>query len=92
MTDYINKDLALDIVKRTSGDYATAWCNILKLPVADVVPIKHGKWILEREPDGTPYCFHCSICDDDFHYIGIKTVFDYCPNKKKKRDLKSEPN
>ncbi|MDD6490279.1 MAG: hypothetical protein PUG48_10835, partial [Clostridia bacterium] len=41
---------------------------------------KHGKWILEREPDGKPYCFHCSICDSDFRYIGIKTAFDFCPN------------
>lgn len=41
---------------------------------------KHGKWMLEREPDGKPYCFHCSICDSDFRYIGIKTAFDFCPN------------
>ncbi len=39
-----------------------------------------GEWILEREPDGTPYCFHCSVCDKDFHHIGIKTAYDFCPN------------
>lgn len=53
----------------------------------DVKPVKplddlrpHGKWILEREPDGKPYCFHCSVCDPDFHYIGITVAYDYCPN------------
>ena len=49
-------------------------------PAADVAPVRHGRWILEREPDGKPYCFHCSVCDDDFHYIGITVAYDYCPN------------
>ena len=43
-------------------------------------PVRHGRWILERKPDGKPYCFHCSVCDDDFHYIGITVAYDYCPN------------
>ena len=51
-----------------------------------------GEWILEREPDGAPYCFHCSVCDADFHYIGIKAASPYCPNCgiKMKRDIKDE--
>lgn len=49
-------------------------------PAADVVEVRHGRWLLERTPDGKPYCFHCSVCDDDFHHIGIMTVYDYCPN------------
>jgi len=39
-----------------------------------------GQWILERHPNGEAYCLHCSICDDDFHYVGIKTVTNFCPN------------
>ena len=50
------------------------------LKAADVAEVRHGRWILEREPDGTPYCFHCSVCDNDFHHIGIMTATDYCPN------------
>ena len=50
------------------------------VPAADVVEVRHGRWLLERTPDGKPYCFHCSVCDDDFHHIGIMTVYDYCPN------------
>lgn len=52
----------------------------LLIPAADVAEVRHGRWILEREPDGTPYCFHCSVCDNDFHHIGIMTATDYCPN------------
>ena len=52
----------------------------------DVEPVRHGCWILEKEPDGSPYCFHCSVCDGDFHYIGIKTAYDYCPNCGAKMD------
>ena len=28
-----------------------------------------GVWWLEREPDGKPYCYHCSKCDLDGHFI-----------------------
>lgn len=40
----------------------------------------YAHWILEREPDGKPYCYHCSHCDDDFHHIGIKCATKYCPD------------
>lgn len=44
MAEYIEREAALDIVKRTSGDYAAAWSEILKLPVADIVQMVHGQW------------------------------------------------
>lgn len=39
-----------------------------------------GRWILEREPNGKPYCIHCSICDSDFHNISHKTATKFCPD------------
>ena len=42
---YIERESALEIVKRTSGDYATAFSNIRQLPAADVAPVVHGRWI-----------------------------------------------
>ena len=60
------------------------------MPAADVAEVKHGRWILEREPDGTPYCFHCSVCDNDFHHIGIMTAIDYCPNCGARMDKEDE--
>lgn len=38
-----------------------------------------GKWVLEKEPNGKPYCFHCSVCDDEFRRIDIKVKYPYCP-------------
>lgn len=48
----------------------------------DVQEVKHGYWISERDPDENSriQCYHCSICDDDFHYIGAFIATNYCPN------------
>lgn len=50
------------------------------IPAAEVRPVVRGEWLLEREPDGTPYQFHCSVCDGDFSFMGITTKYKYCPN------------
>lgn len=39
MADYIDRAEALNVVKRTSGDYAAAWKEIAHMPAADVVPV-----------------------------------------------------
>ena len=92
MKEYIERATALDICQKEYEDRlrmaeycgdTVAWNiggAIKSLPAADVAEVRHGRWILEREPDGTPYCFHCSVCDNDFHHIGIMTATDYCPN------------
>ena len=67
----------------TDGEYCgycTEDVRLNSIPAANGAEVRHGRWILEREPDGTPYCFHCSVCDNDFHHIGIMTATDYCPN------------
>ena len=76
----------LDKGKPWDGHTSKDVRRLLSIPAADVAPVRHGRWILEREPDGKPYCFHCSVCDDDFHYIGIVTASDYCPNCGAKMD------
>jgi hypothetical protein len=43
MAEYIERDAALEIVKRTSGDYATAFAEIRKIPAADVAPVVRCK-------------------------------------------------
>lgn len=67
-------------------DRADIQMDVLKLPAADVAPVVHGRWILEREPNGKPYCFHCSVCDSDYHCIGIVVASDYCPKCGAKMD------
>ena len=87
MDEYIKRKYAVDAV--VDVYYDTPDINlscekfeaaILKIQAADVAPVRHGRWVLEREPDGKPYCFHCSVCDDEFHDIGITVAYDYCPN------------
>ena len=39
MAEYIEREAALDIVKRTSGDYAAAFTEIAHTPASDVAPI-----------------------------------------------------
>ena len=102
MAEYIEREALVSICKqiilddwnnRTAPEsWADAYeCfieDIAEQPAADVAEVKHGKWLLEREPDGKPYCFHCSVCDSDFHHIGIKTASDFCPNCGAKMDGK----
>lgn len=78
------------MMRNYSADSATQDCIevINEATVVDAEPVVHGHWILEREPNGKPYCFHCSVCDDDFHYIGIKSATGYCPNCGAKMDEK----
>ena len=59
-------------------------------PVADVREVRHGRWLLEREPDGTPYCFHCSVCDEDFVRTSVKSAYPICPWCGAEMDLKEE--
>ena len=57
--------------------------------IADVQEVKRGYWIPERDPDENNriQCFHCSVCDDDFHYIGAFVATKYCPNCGAKCDI-----
>lgn len=52
----------MEIVKRTSGDYAAAFSEIRKLPDADVEPVRHGRWMHE-ETEGGFHIWSCSRCD-----------------------------
>ena len=79
--EYIEREALLDAYDAAhKGEPGGARKLIAEAPAADVAPVVHGRWVLEREPDGKPYCFHCSVCDGDFHHIGITVAYDYCPN------------
>lgn len=87
MREYIKRTAVETMLENaqiiTDGEYCgycTEDVRLNSIPAANVAEVRHGRWILEREPDGTPYCFHCSVCDNDFHHIGIMTATDYCPN------------
>lgn len=62
--------------------YTCGWNDaidmVLQSEAKEVAEVKHGKWLREYEPDGTLYCFHCSVCDDDFHNISHKSITKFC--------------
>lgn len=44
MADYIKREDVLEIIKRTSGDYATAFAEVRKLPAENVIPATQWTW------------------------------------------------
>ena len=79
MAEYILKTAAMEIVRRTSGDYAAAFAAIRKLPAADVAPVVRCKdcWYSGFDPEyGKRWCERCwgsmLVQDDDFCSYGEK--------------------
>lgn len=82
MVEYIERDAALEIVKRTSGDYVAAFAEIRKIPAADVVPVAHGWWNADET---------CSMCGEKSTEGLDATKWNYwlpnyCPNCGAKMD------
>ena len=94
MDEYIKKsyavDAVLDVYYNTSdidlsGEKFEA--AILKIPVADVAPVRHGRWVeQEKYTFGTMY--DCSICGTRILDNGHS--WNYCPNCGAKMDEVSE--
>ena len=83
MDEYIKKEDAMEIVKRTSGDYAAAFSEIRKLPAADVAPVRHGRWI-EKDKYSFGTFYDCTICGNCILDSGHS--WNYCPNGGAKMD------
>lgn len=82
MEEYVAKSVLkkeLNISNLHSGIVSALQNIVDEIPAADVQEVKHGKWLLEREPNGKPYCFHCSACDSDFGRISIVSATPFCP-------------
>lgn len=74
--EYIEREALLEIVKRTSGDYAAAWSAIRQLPAADVAPVVHGEWI---DRDEKTWCNVCHASNKQYKPL-------YCPHCGAKMD------
>lgn len=79
MAEYIEREVALDVVKRTSGDYAAAWSEIAHMPAADVAEVRHGRWefLGPNRLIKSCMCGTCSVCHVRSAYI-VNTAI--CPN------------
>ena len=74
---------------------ATDIYNVIKsAPTADVVEVRHGKWVETQEPLGwcDVDCAECSVCheswiiDEDSSIDDYKCMWHYCPNCGAKMD------
>lgn len=73
---------------------AMSYANFIveRLPAADVVPVRHGKWVKATGMMPPEYC-GLHICSECGHYAGRKPPYggremlsDYCPNCGAKMD------
>ena len=90
MDEYIKKSYAVDAVLDVYCDTPDIDLScekfeaaILKIPVADVAPVRHGKWEIIVGSNGKEYmvCTCCRVSQD------LTGVFTYCPNCGAKMDL-----
>ena len=82
MKEYIERAVALDVVKRTSGDYVAAWSEIVHLPAADVAEVMHGRWVFDGGDEYADH-YHCDQCGtktDLCNEIYTEQKPNYCPN------------
>lgn len=90
MTEYIEREYAVDTVLDVyydtpdidlSGEKFEA--AILKIPAADVAPVRHGEWEIVVGSNGNEYmvCTCCRVSQD------LTGVFTYCPNCGAKMDV-----
>ena len=56
--------------------------DIIKIPAADVIPIRHGKWIVkgDAQPISNDKIYGCSLCDDKNRRYYKWQLSNYCPN------------
>lgn len=86
MAEYISKEVVLQkFLERGSGyiDMLTMKTMVDEIPVANVQPVKHGRWIdiyewaemHDSKPSGMGLYYWCSECEEAFQK---KTK--YCPD------------
>ena len=86
MKEYIERAVALDVVKRTSGDYVAAWSEIVQLPAADVAEVVHGTPVTEvRKKTIVGYHEEIGVLAEDRstlyrrNMVHVDIPYDYCP-------------
>lgn len=78
MAEYIEREAAIDFVKQNTPNFngeTTMKCvegALKKLPAAEVIEVRHGKWKKEHNKRT------CSVCG--FFYYNSNTDFNFCPN------------
>lgn len=85
LMEYIEREAAKRIVDDIDT-WSSGWRNYAKLqmdsiPAADVVPVRHGRWI--KVDDGIYYHMECSICHERplrNRWVDDDELSSHCPN------------
>ena len=72
MAEYIEREAAIQAVEKTLWQYQQSVIEIRKVPAADVIPVRHGRWIAPFLSGGGSICAECSYCHK------IRIIDDYC--------------
>ena len=90
MAEYIEREAAIATIQNIQGPILSREVRTLReITAADVVEVKHGKWVNERELAGgfrSIWGYDCSVCG---HTVENYPT-NYCPNCGAKMDLKGE--
>ena len=93
MNKYVNVEVAKEYLRHDSFDnpyFRSQACRqamdvLDTVPAADVVEVRHGRWIDKTwttEDDWSCYNHHvviCSVCNKQFDYV-INEKSNFCPN------------
>ena len=93
--EYISKQAFNDAIREAVRKYPNTFYNGLEvarqiahdMDAADVVPVRHGRWIETTQPMGWDdvTCAECSECGEDFvldewGMDDMNNLMHYCPN------------
>lgn len=80
MAEYIKREAVIDLITRRYENPEICTQEINSIPVADVAPVVHGRWIpFHSKISGDIQ--YCSACE-----IGFVAKSDYCPHCGAKMD------
>lgn len=94
--EYIEREAVKEKIERLRDKcgnnemaFALNWAVSLtgKIPAADVVPVRHGKWIDEIDPWDRQHIGKCSECGQKYRDF---MHFCFCPNCGAKMDKDSD--
>ena len=98
MNDYISREAAADIIadvfRATESEQVEMACieintQIKQVPAADVVEVRHGRWLRDGARSQNRQIVKCSICGNYLYLGGLnggRGDANYCPNCGAKMD------
>ena len=87
MAEYIDREAVIDLITRRYENPEICALEINSIPVADVAPVRHGRWvdrIVDENEVIQPWMkrYYCSECLEG----GNQSWFKFCPNCGAKMD------